>query len=208
MVFARVRNQDYIAGRFSTDFVGGDQLPGDETSLRQDDRGPAQAGDGHDRLDRDIDHSLSFLPKAINHGKDLLLRASKPQVENIAQQILIHHSVKDSYSGPAMPELLYRLFYKIFVTDKKFRVKDNCIGCSACAKLCPMANIRMNDRKPVWQGNCTQCQACIAVCPVDAIEFGRRAKGKRRYYLFADGRQKFPNDKPQANAAQTKEPKR
>ena len=137
-----------------------------------------------------------------------IIRASKPQVENIAQQILIHHSVKDSYSGPAMPELLYRLFYKIFVTDKKFRVKDNCIGCSACAKLCPMANIRMNDRKPVWQGNCTQCQACIAVCPVDAIEFGRRAKGKRRYYLFADGRQKFPNDKPQASAAPAKEPKR
>ena len=54
-----------------------------------------------------------------------IIRASKPQVENIAQQILIHHTVKDSYSGPAMPSLLYRLFYKLFVTDKKFRVKDS-----------------------------------------------------------------------------------
>ena len=96
MVFARVRNQDYIAGRFSTDFVGGDQLPGDETSLRQDDRGPAQAGDGHDRLDRDIDHSLSFLPKAINHGKDLLLRASKPQV---FPHEIIDDRVKHRYEG-------------------------------------------------------------------------------------------------------------
>ena len=126
-----------------------------------------------------------------------IIRASRAQVENIAKQILIRHTVKDSYSGPAMPELLYRLFYRVFVTDKKFRVKDSCISCSACAKLCPLANIRMQDGKPVWQGSCTQCQSCIAVCPVDAIEFGHRAKGKRRYYLFADGRQKFPKEAKQ-----------
>ena len=126
-----------------------------------------------------------------------IIRASRPQIETIAQQILSLHRVKDSYSGPAVPEIVVRALYKSFVHDRKFRVKENCIGCSACSKLCPMANIRMKYRRPVWLGHCTQCQACISVCPVDAIEFGRRTKGKRRYYLFADGRQKFPNEKPQ-----------
>ena len=125
-----------------------------------------------------------------------IIRAAMPQVENIAQQILIHHEIRDSYSGPAMPDFVYRLFYRFFVHDKKFRVKDSCVGCSACAKLCPMANIGMKNGKPVWLGSCTQCQSCIAVCPTDSIEFGRRTKGKRRYYLFANGQQKFPSDKP------------
>ena len=126
-----------------------------------------------------------------------LIRAARPQVQNIAQQILIHHTIRDSYAGPAMPAPLYKLFYKFFVHDRRFRVKDNCIGCSACARLCPMANIRMRDGRPVWMGGCTQCQSCIGVCPVDAIEFGHRTKGKRRYYLFANGLQKFPNEKPE-----------
>ena len=125
-----------------------------------------------------------------------IIRASKPQLENISAQIMSRHTIRDSYAGPAMPTLLYRLFYRLFVHDRKFYVKDNCTGCSACAKLCPLVNIRMKDRRPVWQGHCTQCQACISVCPVDAIEFGHRAKGKRRYYLFADGRQKFPRERP------------
>ena len=58
----------------------------------------------------------------------------------------------------------------------------------------PFRNITMEDGHPVWNGRCTQCQSCIAVCPVDAIEFGHRTRKKRRYYLFADGRQKFPRE--------------
>ena len=123
-----------------------------------------------------------------------IIRAARPQVENIAQQILLHHMIRDSYGGKGVPNLVYKLFYKTFVSDRKYRVKDTCTGCSACAKLCPMVNIRMKDHRPVWYGNCTQCQACIAVCPVDAIEYGLCTKGKRRYYLFADGRQKFPRE--------------
>ena len=123
-----------------------------------------------------------------------IIRAAIPQVENIAKQILLRHSIRDSYSGPRMPEPLFRMFCRFFLHDRKFRVRDSCIGCSACAGLCPTVNILMKGGRPEWQGHCTQCQACIAVCPVDAIEYGRRTRGKRRYYLFADGRQKFPKE--------------
>lgn len=35
---------------------------------------------------------------------------------------------------------------------------------------------------PVWGKRCTHCMACICGCPAEAIEYGKRTVGKRRYY--------------------------
>ncbi|MCR5137953.1 MAG: EFR1 family ferrodoxin [Oscillospiraceae bacterium] len=126
-----------------------------------------------------------------------IIRAAKTQVETLSGQILSGKPIRDSNAGPAMPELLYRQFYRHFVHDRRFTVKDSCTGCGTCAGLCPLVNISMLHGRPVWGGNCTQCQACIAACPTDAIEFGRRSRGKRRYYLYASGLQKFPPEPSQ-----------
>ena len=74
-------------------------------------------------------------------------------------------------------------FYKTLVTDKYYYATDDCIGCGKCQRLCPLNNIEMVDGKPNWQGDCTQCMACIGACPKACIEYGDKAKGKRRYYL-------------------------
>ena len=121
-----------------------------------------------------------------------IIRAAIPKAESVAMQILSGRTLADEYAGSSFPDRLLPLYYRFFIHDRKFRVKESCTGCSVCARLCPMANIRMKNGRPSWHGSCTQCQACIAVCPVDAIEYGQRSRGKRRYYLFADGRQKFP----------------
>jgi len=39
----------------------------------------------------------------------------------------------------------------------------------------------MKDGKPHWLGNCTHCMACICHCPAEAIEYGKKSEGKRRY---------------------------
>ena len=130
-----------------------------------------------------------------------IIRASMAATESAGLQIISGRRLSDSNAGRGMTNLGWKLFYKAFVTDRPFRVTDACVGCGTCASLCPTVNIRMKNGRPVWQGNCTQCQACIGVCPVDAIEYGMRAKGKRRYYLFANGRQKFPREKREAQTA-------
>ena len=74
------------------------------------------------------------------------------------------------------------VFWRKFVmTAKAFYAKDNCIGCGKCAKVCPLNNINIVEKKPVWGKKCTHCMACIANCPKESIEYGKVTVGKERY---------------------------
>jgi len=52
-------------------------------------------------------------------------------------------------------------------------------------ELCPLNNIRLENGKPVWGKHCTHCMACICDCPKEAIEYGKKSKGKPRYHFEA-----------------------
>ena len=73
------------------------------------------------------------------------------------------------------------IFCRYIIKSSPFRVDDRCIGCGKCADLCPLNNIELKDGKPVWDKDCTHCMACICHCPTEAIEYGRKSVGKRRY---------------------------
>lgn len=49
--------------------------------------------------------------------------------------------------------------------------EEKCIGCSKCAKICPVEAITGEIKKPfvINQEKCIKCGACIPVCPFDAI---------------------------------------
>ena len=79
------------------------------------------------------------------------------------------------------------LFYPLFVKARGYHATEACTGCGTCTALCPLNNIRMEDRRPVWGKNCTQCMACIGGCPAGAVEYGDKTRGKVRYYLSKEG---------------------
>ncbi len=56
--------------------------------------------------------------------------------------------------------------------------RDRCIGCGACAQMCPSSNIELVDadgqrRISFFHTTCTTCRTCEEVCPVEAIEVVR-----------------------------------
>ena len=107
---------------------------------------------------------LDALAQSITKGEDF----ARPRIRLIDRL----------YSG-----VVNDVFYSLFVKSKKFFATDECVGCGACAAMCPTKNIRIENGRPVWGDDCTHCSACICRCPKQAIEYGRRTKGLRRYHL-------------------------
>lgn len=89
--------------------------------------------------------------------------------------------VKEGAIGAVLSGPVNVLFNKFYLKDDKFLVNDKCISCGLCEKKCPLGNVKMKDGKPLWNGNCTHCMACICNCPTEAIEYGKKSAGKRRY---------------------------
>jgi len=51
-----------------------------------------------------------------------------------------------------------------------------CIGCGACAAMCPPNALTVDEKESVWTlrlfyGRCLMCGLCEEVCPVDAFKF-------------------------------------
>ena len=113
-----------------------------------------------------------------------IIDAAQPVIGAMARDILEGKPFADPGINKleyAATVLILKPYYRWFITAKKFRVEDSCIGCGKCEKLCPLGNIRMEDGLPHWGDHCTHCMACINFCPKDAIEYGKGSVGKQRY---------------------------
>lgn len=57
---------------------------------------------------------------------------------------------------------------------KPIFIKDKCVGCGECSRLCPMHTIEMIDKFPVVNlDNCIRCYCCQELCPKKAVEISR-----------------------------------
>lgn len=78
--------------------------------------------------------------------------------------------------------VIYPWFIRHAMSPAPFStVKGACIGCGKCVVTCPMKNVRLVSRRPVWGDDCAFCLACYHVCPRHAVAYGTKTSGKGRY---------------------------
>ena len=130
-------------------------------------------------------NSLVFFktfPQAENRRK---IEAALPGIDALAAEISAGRALPDpeikAYDYPST-QMILAPYYRWLIGAKKFYATEACIGCGKCAAVCPLGNIELKDKRPVWGDRCTHCMACISLCPKQAVEYGRRTQGKLRYH--------------------------
>ena len=49
--------------------------------------------------------------------------------------------------------------------------EEKCSGCGACADICPVDAIKIENDKAVINEECVECGACVSQCAEEAIAF-------------------------------------
>lgn len=122
-------------------------------------------------------------PKDVEKRK---LNEAPARIKEIAEGIKQHRRVIDVTRG-SWPRLktaiVYPLFKKWGISDKKWQSTDGCVSCGICVRSCPNHNIEMIDGRPQWGDNCCSCLACYHSCPRHAVEYGKATLKKGQYFF-------------------------
>lgn len=118
--------------------------------------------------------------------QEAIFKKEKAKIKKIVQTLNSTKPEKIEMSFFLARWLLWEPIYGIFSLklpekDKKFWLTEKCNGCGICEKVCPVANIKMENQKPSWQHKCQQCFACFHWCPQEAVQSGKKTIKRKRY---------------------------
>ena len=138
---------------------------------------------GAEQIEMPQNYIAHFTTKQVEENIDIIEKAEN-EIERISGLIRNGEVLECKKIGAveySVTKWVRDVYYKDFMKTKKFRATDKCIACGKCTKVCPLSNITIENKRPVWGDKCTHCMACINQCPVDAIEYGKGSVGKPRY---------------------------
>jgi ferredoxin len=118
-------------------------------------------------------------------GQQKLFREASLKIMEIAAVIRERRTLRDTETDWKVRIL--RFAHPIFVwlsssEDRKFSVLDSCSGCTTCEKVCPVGNITIENKRPLWHHSCEMCFACVNFCPTKSIQMGEKTQQHGRYH--------------------------
>lgn len=85
------------------------------------------------------------------------------------ENILNHHSLRFQGTGGRLSKLTGKAIERLLSARPEVR-PDSCVGCGACAKICPAHAIRMERNLPsIRRKQCIRCFCCQEFCPKGAM---------------------------------------
>ena len=118
-----------------------------------------------------------------------MFRNCREKVEKIVTYISSNKTGKIENFNPIGTLLFSKYIEKEYNTgqflpdiDRYFWIDSKCTFCGICSKICPVNNIKIENKSITWKGNCEKCLACIQWCPLTAIQFGNKTLTRKRYH--------------------------
>jgi ferredoxin len=99
------------------------------------------------------------------------LKESKSKIEYVISKILSSMTEVEP-DNQGITSKIINNFWQKFVnkSDRGFFLTESCNSCGICEKVCPVDNIKIVNKKPLWLHKCQECLACIHFCPQLAIQ--------------------------------------
>lgn len=104
----------------------------------------------------------------------VVIPKTERKLDKIAEEITLRKKQSIPHSNPVVRLKIKGMAkYKAVVkkADYGFKIKNDCVGCGLCSKVCPTGNIVIKDGRPHFSHNCAQCMACVSYCPKRAIGY-------------------------------------
>lgn len=108
--------------------------------------------------------------KIVYHIFQILMKPLYMLLKKMSYKSMVELAKEPKNSQKSVEEI-FRL------TDKSISVDEQCNGCGICVKVCPVANIKLVEKSPVWLHHCEMCFACHEWCPQKAVHHWGRKDG-------------------------------
>ncbi len=115
---------------------------------------------------KNIEDNIQLLKIDINSSKQFIMKESSFR-RSATKLMLEYKTKKDSKT-------------ELKGIKKAVYVKDTCIKCLVCTKVCPVDNIVLNDENKIeFLNKCFNCYSCLHNCPQNSIHIKNEADNSR-----------------------------